>query len=93
MDAVAATTPWEGASGGGKVTLAATGQGQEGLMNEEGSRVGSPHPAPGAAGSVTQQRVAVSCWDTKRSPGSQARGLAAPSCFWKSLTVAHVPGG
>lgn len=79
---MAATTPWEGAVGGGKVTvaLAATGQGQGSLRSEEESRVGSSRPAPGAAGSVTQQRVAIPHWDTERSPGSQARALAAPGC-------------
>lgn len=80
--AMGAAIPWEGAIGGGKVSvaLAATGQGQGNLMTKEGSRVGSPHPAPGAAGSVTQQRVAVPCWDTEWSPGSRAGGLAAPGC-------------
>lgn len=87
--AVAAATPWEGAIGGGKVTmaLAATWQGQMNLTTKEGSGVGSPCPAPGAPGSVTQQRVAVPCWDTEPSPGSQARGSAAPGCPWKLLLL------
>lgn len=96
--AVAAAAAWDGAIGSGKVTvalaLAAMGQGQGNLPTKEGSGVGSPRAAPGAAGGVTQPRVAVPRWDTERSPGSQARGLAAQAarCLRKSLACSCATG-
>lgn len=95
--ALAAATPWEGAIGGGKVTvaLAATGQGQRNLTTKEGSGVGWPCPAPVQL-SVSLSSVWPSPAGTPshhQAPRLGAWLLRTARCLWKSLTVAPVPGG
>lgn len=66
---------WEGHRGFGSHWA-----GTEELDDQRGERGWLALSSASAAVSVTQQRVAVPCWDTEPSPGSQARGLAAPDC-------------
>lgn len=91
--AVPAATPWEGAIGVGKVTMALPGteQGERNLMTKEGSRVGLPCPRP------VQLAVSLSSvWPSPTGTLSHhqaPRLLAAPGCPWESLAVAAVPLG
>lgn len=93
--AMAATTPWEGAIGGRKVTvaLAGTGQGRRNLRTKEGSGVGLPCPALTVQLSVSLSSVWLSHRAISSSSQVGAWLLQAAGCLWKSLTVAPVAGG